>query len=282
MARRRVVQQQEKRDFLSENPELVEFETQIRPSRDEWTGRLRPVEQTDDNAPNVLEPQGEDITYQILWKTGSFPVPEIEIPGIITTAPSFEGDSPIVMSASPEEEINISRFIRIDVPSSVVVTEAGFGVASVEDLKALEKLPEDPLGSAVDYFGSVTSIGGEESLDVSVEGLFVNPNDPEEYNTKDRDLAELEGRSLGFDFDIVGGSGDIIVEFMSSDGTISQEVYSPGGGSRLRSQQPETNFQSNGPEDGFTDFSISTTGDLEIIVVGIDLTTGMGDPIEVW
>lgn len=257
MSRRRAARQQEKEEFLQQNPELRKINTRI---------EVEPPEVILDGE-NVLE---EDDGFDVRVTIDGQPLPEAGISG----EDNFSGFTLVnEISVVPIVQITaiegfdllelLNGFDEEPVPAEISLSAAGFGVASSgeefeddnEDNGDEGNEPCDDDDS--DHGAPVMVPDGIDGISEGEALTFFAPF--------------LE--SLGIDFTVTG-QGSVVITFAGPGGpdgeVVSESFVIPRG------TQPDDilNFEVDvDGDDFFFGAAIHTTGSAEISIVGIDLET---------
>jgi len=164
--------------------------------------------------------------------------------------------------------------------SNLVLTENGFGVREGEDhssefsVQTLEEEEEPDLGD-------ITLEGGE-ALSLNLFTKIKKPEYPEggdgdliEVNGAEMEFLELGGVSVKVDYEVISGSGDVMITLVDRpvyEGepfTVETFGMAGGAGGSLSASLQEGQF--------FDNAELSVSGDLEIVVTGIQYVTNLGD-----
>lgn len=271
MSRARGARETEATDFLQNNPTLIEFTTEIEVVQNDNGNHVLEVTQ-DGGTPEQTDVPDTNLKF---WKG---PI-EGSIPGIVTVESAIEGPN----FGLDAEYLN---WRKQEKDASIVLTELGIGVTSGGDV----------LGVLLE------AIKGDPDLDDLIGFVAASPHETLQLSLDDRPLEsggpfDFGGTSITFGIDILDGEGQIEVVLIDDEGLPSEhlfntevevavEVESSSGAGRARAakqaqQQTEPQFQTveeitavMAEGQTFESVEISTTGDLEISVTGIDFTTG--------
>lgn len=257
---RRDARQQETTAFLQQNPSLIEYHTHIAPAQDE-TGRFVLEITQDDNDPV----QTEAPEFSFIPLEGALPdllslSNEIETPG---------GD----LDGSYTYVDRRDRIKEGD--ASVTVSDLGIGVASGGDVKNLfgELFKGDLDPEDMARFGTISD---NERLELEVDDEA--PEGAVEPLPEDAPYLDLSGREVGIHFDVISGSGRIeitLIDAETGEPTVLEFDTFVAGTTRRPSVVDIDHIMAELPDGGqFDRVLISTTGDLEITVTGIDLVSG--------
>ena len=251
---RRALKQQETTSFLQQNPTLIEYNTNIAPAQDHH-GRFVIEVTEEDNEPEQSE------------------APKISVPGLISVGDDAEAAG-VEVDASYETRRGLKD-------ASVAVSDLGIGVTSGGDLVNLffEFIKGD-LGT--EDLVKFATISDNENLEVEVDDEA-----PEGAVTPDPEMfpfLELSGREVGIGFDVISGSGKIEITLIDADTgeptVLEFDTFVPGFVGRRAAQIDIDHIMAEMPNGGqFDAVMIGTTGDLEITVTGIDLTSGYSEDI---
>ena len=226
MSRRREAREQEKQDFLEQNPDLIDYTTRIEPVN---SGGLFNVDISHNGGP--------------------------ELPGSPFATSLNAGDGLAVgLLDGPDFFLfaQDSGPLILDSTSQVTINAKGIGV-------------EDTNNPAADGFGIIE--------DGEILGIYMDENNfffPGSAPSP-TEVDEFGATSLGVDF-IGRGSGTVQLQFLDED-TGELVIEEMAFGSRGR-RGSEGRFEAEPESDHiFEAVGITTTGSLEISVVGIDLGT---------
>lgn len=276
MSRRRAAREQEKQDFLQQNPELITNTTRIEvaettiPVFTSGGGSLpdidtfEPVYSVNDGpfepAPFINFLQGEHLALADVIFGPSF---------------SLVGFNDLEFEPEEIEEEDLA-FVSMSgrgfgVTSQAEVEEAG------EDLEEfgeeVEELNGDNLDAVIQFIGA-DSISSDETLGLEVR--FFEPKKPDLRSLSLEDEEEEDegpgGLSLGLDFTATGRGAVSVTLFEDEEDEIGfTQTYQVPNGAGI---DDVMNALFTLPEEDVFQFAaISTTGSLEISVVGIDLET---------
>ncbi|NRB02462.1 MAG: hypothetical protein HRU30_04285 [Rhodobacteraceae bacterium] len=246
MPRRRAERQQEKEEFLQQNPELITFTTRIEVDAD----------------------GGEDAVFS--QDGGPFEEAGID---------DFEGgnDSFILVDGIFGPTFEIRAFEDVPgpflfQPNLISISENGFGVAGedelfggedelmVEPMMLGEDEDEDPIPPGVDTVdeGEVFSVEVDNGEDFGGE----------DFGGEDDDEG---GLSFGIDF-TTSGRGSVVIELFDDDGPVPilTETFNIPFGT-----QPGTvlNFEVDTPDGELFQYADVSTNGTSISIVGVDLET---------
>lgn len=223
MSRRRAQKQQEKEDFLDQNPELIEYETVIR------------VVENDPHAPQSFSAIGSE--------NGG---PEYEL------SPAFGLDLNTPDAAFENQFLDGPDYLLSSLGKGISLSDAGIGVGSSESQDGFDTIED----------------GESLNIQMSVDG-FGNQFFPGS-GTSPTDVGVYGGESLEVDFT---ASGRGTVQFALRDLETGERTYFETDFIRGRAGN-EYEFGVDLPdEDLFSRAEITTTGSLEISIVGITLGT---------
>jgi hypothetical protein len=234
MSRRRVQKQQEKEDFLNQNPELRVFETRIEVGRDdeEWDSDVFPyVIQATQNGEEVaaatyITDADHDQTL------ASFAATELGyLEGGVRLRPEVYG-------------------LRTQEPLSL--TEEGIGVAQ-KDMYGVYSL-HSPEGM---HPGNNYALDGDEVMVFTLAQV-------------NGDSATRGGTEFGIDYTVLNGNGTVEITLVDLDPDAPSVTTTPSA-SLVAGQQGS--LETAMPEGTYEMGVISVTGSLEVAIVGIDITS---------
>ena len=252
---RRAAREQETTAFLQENPHLIEYKTTIAPAKD-------------DNDRFVIEvTEGDNDPVQSEAPGFSFFPPQGAVPNLISVESEVEV-SGTELDASYESRRGVKD-------ASVAVSDLGIGVTSGSDLTSLvREIVKGGLGP--EDLVKFATISNNENLEVEVDDEA-----PEGAVTPDSEtfpFLELSGREVGIGFDVISGSGKIqitLIDAVTGEPEIIEFDTFVAGETRRPSTVEIDHIMAQMSDGGqFDAVMISTTGDLEITVTGIDLVSG--------
>lgn len=260
---RRATREQETQDFLEQNPQLIEYQTRIEVLQ-------IPVDDKCDDGPIMYPPmygydQGffVEVTPDEGMPYPAFSAPLFSLSDVGTIAFFVEGGNFGLYGAQ--------ALGREGGDSLVTLSGAGFGVISFDEFFGDAKM-DGPSGFA-DGFDRIDS---SEALILDVfNGPFFGPK--QTLLTEGPEVMETGGTSLGIDFTGTGrGTVQIVLVDLDTGEEFLQEMSFRGGRGGK-----DGYFEADMPEGQFEFAAITTTGTLEISVVGIDLGTNFngGFPI---
>ena len=314
MSRRRAAREQEKEEFLQQNPDLITFNTRIEVVESEFPPPppppppppMPPVPPpAPPQAQNLLETnmmQGYgyyDFFFpDVLFTPDGAPTRQADIedveggPNILfaeeVSGPFFEIIAGSTNPANQFFEPFENEGPPIAPPGPIIqetiltITEDGFGVLSGDEL--LEgPPPEDPQEVV-----AINEIQGPMMLPPPPDGVSTLGQDeflgvvvrlPEEEDDDDDDNNEDDvegGTSFSIDF-FASGSGSVVITLFGAEDeedTITETFFVPRG----TAPGSLLNFEVDMPDGTVFDFAdVTATGSLEISVIGIDLGTSF-DP----
>lgn len=245
MSRGRAAARSAQTDFLQSNPKLIEYNTEIDVVKNDDGHHVLEVTR-DRGAPEQTE--APEASLRNL---------EISIPHLATVNKEIEG---------PNFDLSSS--------ARTTLSDLGVGVASLRDIGKLIFSKDKEAA-----FQGLGTVGRKEALELEIDEI------PLEGGAEPLDHG---GTSICIGVDILGGEGQIQVVLIDEEGgetihffdtTAEVEV---AGNSRARPATTEIEIVEKikatmAPGQTFEDVEISTTGDLEIAVTGIDFTTGYVD-----
>lgn len=266
MSGRRGVAEGVQQVFAQNNPTQFNEETRIEVAQD---SRGRHVLEVTEQGEEPVQTEVPDLNLKF-WKgpiEGS--IPELITVGTEIEGPNFELDASYSYVKWGREK---------EGDASIALSDLGIGVTSGGDVLGVlwdaikGNLDEDSL---VKFVSSTPN----ETLELAIDDI------PTEYGEGNPDFLEHGGKSVGIDFDILGGEGTIQIVLID-DETGEEEMFEfdtevevEAGAGRGRAGVTETEIRdyaeaSMGDDLTFENVEIRTTGDLEIAVTGIDFSTG--------
>lgn len=255
---RRDARDQETTAFLQQNPSFIEYNTQIAPAQDD-KGRFVLEITQDDNDPVQTEAPG----FSLLPPQGA-------LPDLI----SVGGDQ-----EAPGAEVEASYETRRGLKeASVAVSELGIGVTSGGDMKDfIKELLKGDLGP--EDLVKFATISDGENLEVEVDDEA--PEGAVVPDSEGFPFLELSGREVGIGFDVISGSGKIQITLIDANTgepeTIEFDTFVAGATRRPSTVEIDHIMAQMSDGGQFDAIMISTTGDLEITVTGIDLVSGYSE-----
>lgn len=255
---RRAAKEQAKTSFLQQNPTLIEYKTHIAPAQDERDHHVLEFTQ-DDNAPLHSDAPG----FSLFPAQGS-------VPGLMSLGGDHEAPG-VEIEASHEGRRGLRE-------ASVAVSDLGIGVTSGSDAGTLvREILRGNLG--IEDLFKFATISSDENLEVNVydqapEGALL-PDDHE------FSFLELSGKEIGVGFHVISGSGKIqitLINYGAEDSeTLEFDTFVAGSSRRPSTVEIDHIMTQMSDGDHFDAVMISTTGDLEITVTGIDLVSGYSE-----
>ena len=276
MSRRRAAREQEKEEFLQQNPELIRYNTRIEVAaeedeKNEWEDAGFSVESRVDGGPPF-----EAFTREVLDTPDFTLIDEAEGPGFFLYAGSTDPFlNPLEIQANGPELFEAG-------PAALSLSENGFGVASGDEfpffqvdeevaVQLLDEEEEDEIPDGLDSLGA-----GEVlflDVDAPLKPLVPKKPEPQEPGTlkeEDGPFILPGGTSFGIDF-TSEGTGSVVISLFGVDQKetieFTESLFVGRGGGGLQG------FDVDLPEGVFQYAEVTTTGSLEISIVGIDLET---------
>lgn len=279
MSRRREAREQAREDFFETYPQLFRSETRIEVIRPEEDHGAEDIVSFDIEKDPWQPPFRAQVTVDGEPGDSSTAFFETTPDQTLAFEVRFPGGE---VSANPEEkdddgpEVSLVEEDGFDLLS---LTEDGFGVAQSSSIYmprivTLEDIPSEMGPSSEDR-----ALNGDERIVIDVRG-------PKEHRGRDEVSEpgidedegpgfELGGKELGIDFKVLGGSGTVQVVLIDEDDEGAEPLVfeMTAGGSRRRDTM-EGRIEAEMEGDSAYDTAyIAVTGDLEITVVGIDMST---------
>lgn len=245
MSRRRLDKQAEATVFLDANPTLIEFETHIEVAQND-TGRHVLAVTVDDEDTVLTE------------------APQLSVPDLVSITGDIEGPNFELDAFTTFRWFGQEREGR----GYVALSDLGIGVSSTKDFINIgfQALQGD---LEFEDIQKVATASPNEALRLAVDEV--------PHESGDGPALDHGGKSIEIDFDVVSGEGTVQI-VLTDDETGQETVYEfetevPSG--RGRGTELVDSLQAiMGENTTFEEVEIRTTGDLEINVVGIDMTTG--------
>lgn len=270
---RRAIKQQKKEDFLDANPELFRSETRIEVGRTEESNLQENVQpQPFSTLKTKLSPYEAQVTID--GEPGFAFTATASIDDNQTLAHFIGFPTGQLNAGSPFGPVNIQSYSLMS--DLLSLTENGFGVAQYDDYmyyRSMESmLPMAPSGNdaALDgdekIFLDLFSFGPSKEIEAFIP-LGEEIHSPE---------YELGGKEFGIDFKVLGGVGKVQIVLIDFDNLDADPVMAEmnAGGRRPSSRIDEGHLDVGMDGDSAYDAAyIAVTGDLEISVVGIDMST---------
>lgn len=265
MSRRRAQKQQEKEEFLDQNPELRTFTTEIKVVEAEsHSSNSQSVGVSSDSdqmiTPYTVEAtrDGEDV-LNFVAINGVFPD--------LTTVSSFETAPGFFQAGSSGMSEGNIRDVRYEM-NVLSLSEDGFGVAQGNghsDSGASQPLILDTEWVEVGPDSQDYALNGDELIIFSAPSGF------------DRETQmEVGATEFGIDYTVLGGRGTVEIVLVDSKGVEQRSLTGPetveATSAFLRSGQ-EGSLEAVMPDGTYGTAIISVTGSLEIAIVGIDVTS---------
>lgn len=270
---RRAVKQQKKEDFLDANPQLFRSETRIEVGRAEENNpheniQLQPLT----TLKTKLSPYEAQVTID-----GE---PEFAFTGIVdydenqTLAQFIDFQTGTLNAGNPFGPVNIQSYSLMS--DLLSLTENGFGVAQYDDYMYYQYM-ESMLPMAPS--GNDAALDGDERIFFDLFG-FGPSKEIEAFIPLGEEMHEpayeLGGKEFGIDFKVLGGAGTVQIVLIDFDDPDADPVIVEmnAGGRRPSSRVDEGHLEAGMDADSAYDAAyIAVTGNLEISVVGIDIST---------
>lgn len=253
MSRRREQKQQEKEDFLEQNPELITYETRfevVPVEKEEETSKKGGGEKPTRYEVEITQ-DGEELEYDVGRIKGDRDLTQVRY------VESEAGD------LSPGYQFGPEDGPPQKISDVLTLSEYGFGISQAsgkggpDGAKKGEGDDREP-PSTQDF-----ALDGDEVLVFQAPRSIVT--DLQDSREAERDLGNIE---FGIDYTVLGGRGTVEIILVDYDGEETVE----GASGFLRAGQ-DGSLDVEMPEGTYEEARISVTGNLEIAIVGIDVTS---------
>jgi hypothetical protein len=286
---RRDARQQETEDFLDANPQLVRYTTHIEVVENETEHcadefQMRNVISSPYDASFLAQASinGDPVNTFNAVVDNDDDITLVDFVGF----PSGEmfADFAAAMPLDGSEIMTLDLPFEPFVQNVLSLTENGFGVAQIEGGPTkyytilTDPIPMEPMGNDA-------ALDGEETIFFGVRTPYLRSFDlNEDEEEGPPSMFEMGGKELGIDFEVVGGRGTVQLVLLGfeDNGSDPVMVEMVAGGRAPSSRVDAGRIEAEMPGDSaFGGAYIAVTGDLQIVLTGVDLSTNFNPILDI-